>query len=168
MGYSDGGYESLRGQKLNLATLISKPEFKQQYFAPIRSLDADDQADLLSKVVGGELSLGELKTEAQERKQMKLLRTTFTKLTNCESWLDAQDRFPQYAKLRQYLHIDLKKALPQSFIEFCTRAKSAGSSEATVCIRYGSLSAIVLEGKVNELNCPRQYDQQCRHFQEQA
>ena len=145
----------LKGQKLNLATLTSKPESKQQYLAPIRSLDADDQADLLSKVIGGELSLGELKTQAQERKQIKLLRTAFVKLTNCESWVEAQDRFPQYAssaKLRQYLHIDLKKALPQTFIEFCTRAKSVGSSEATVCVRHGTVSAIVLEGKINELS----------------
>ena len=63
----------LKGQKLNLASFISKPEFKQQYFAPIPSLDADDQANLLSKVVSRELSLGELKIEVQERKQMKLL-----------------------------------------------------------------------------------------------
>ena len=75
----------LKGQKLNLASLISKPEYKQQYFAPIRSLDADDQADLLSKVVSREISLGELKIKAQERKQMKLLRTAFVKLTNCVS-----------------------------------------------------------------------------------
>ena len=59
----------LKGQKLNLATLISKPEFKQQYFAPIRSLNFDDQADLLSNVVSRELSLGELKIEVQERKR---------------------------------------------------------------------------------------------------
>ena len=120
--------------------------FKQQYLAPICSLDSEDQADLLSKVVSGELSLGELKTQAQERKQMKLLCTTFVKLTNCESWLEAQDCFPQYAisaKLRKYLHIDLKKALSQSFIEFCTRAKSAG----TVCVRHETFSAIVLEAR---------------------
>ena len=33
----------LKGQKLNLATLTTKPEFKQQYLAPIRSLDEADQ-----------------------------------------------------------------------------------------------------------------------------
>ena len=33
----------LKGQKLNLATLTTKPEFKQQYLAPIRSMDEADQ-----------------------------------------------------------------------------------------------------------------------------
>ena len=31
----------LKGQKLNLSTLLTKPDFKQQYFAPIRHVDED-------------------------------------------------------------------------------------------------------------------------------
>ena len=40
----------LKGQKLNLSTLLTKPEFKQQYFAPIRRLAEDEQSYLLRKV----------------------------------------------------------------------------------------------------------------------
>ena len=47
----------LKGQKLNLATLTTKPEFKQQYLVPIRSLDEADQVTLLTKVQEGSLSL---------------------------------------------------------------------------------------------------------------
>jgi len=54
----------LKGQKLNLATLLSKAEFKQKYFAPIRSLPPDNQCQLLLKVVDGECTLSDLKTLA--------------------------------------------------------------------------------------------------------
>ena len=40
----------LKGQKLNMASLLSKPEFKQQYLAPIRRLEESEQCLLLSKV----------------------------------------------------------------------------------------------------------------------
>ena len=33
----------LKGQKLNLSTLTTKPEFKQQYLAPIRCMEEADQ-----------------------------------------------------------------------------------------------------------------------------
>lgn len=43
-------HAKLKGQKLNLSTLLTKPEFKQQYFAPIRRLDESEQCYLLTKV----------------------------------------------------------------------------------------------------------------------
>ena len=52
----------LKGQKLNLASLLAKPEFKQQHLAPIRALDEDEQCKLLQRVIDRELSLAELKS----------------------------------------------------------------------------------------------------------
>ena len=40
----------LKGQRLNISTLLAKPEFKQQYFAPIRRLNESEQCCLLTKV----------------------------------------------------------------------------------------------------------------------
>ena len=61
-------YAKLKGQKLNLSTLLTKPEFKQQYLAPIRRLEEADQCQLLRKVVDGTCSLADLKAQAVEIK----------------------------------------------------------------------------------------------------
>ena len=50
-----------KGQKLSLAMLLSKPESKQQYFAPIRGLEEIEQCNLLDQVVSRSISLQELK-----------------------------------------------------------------------------------------------------------
>ena len=59
------GNVKLKSQKLNLTTLMSNPEFKQQYLPPIRSLD-DDQCTLPTQVIKGECSLSELTVQAAE------------------------------------------------------------------------------------------------------
>ena len=43
----------LKGQKLNMSSLLTKPEFKQQCLATIWGLKEDDQVTLLRKVVSG-------------------------------------------------------------------------------------------------------------------
>ena len=63
----------LKGQKLNLGTLMCKPEFKQQYLAPIRSLDEEAQCILLRKLVQRKITLSKLKIEAADIKQMSAL-----------------------------------------------------------------------------------------------
>ena len=67
----------LKGQKLNLSSLLSKPEFKQQYLAPIRALEENDQCLLLKKVIDKEISLAELKIESSNIKQLHSLRVAF-------------------------------------------------------------------------------------------
>lgn len=153
----------LKSQKLNLTTLMSKPEFKQQYLAPIRSLDEADQCTLLTQVIQGECSLSELKVQAAELKQMKALRTAFVRLTNVESWEEAQELYPQFAtddQLHRYIHVDLEKAVPQSFTDFCQRAKTSNAENAVVddslIIRYGTVSAVIIESsKFTEISGQR-------------
>ena len=74
----------LEGQKLNLSTLLTKPEFKQQYLAPIRKLEEADQCTLLQKVINGECSLSELKEESAQIKQLSALRAAFVCLVNID------------------------------------------------------------------------------------
>ena len=121
----------LKGQKLNLANLLAKPEFKQQHLAPIRALDADEQCKLLQRVIGRELSLAELKSESSKIKQLQSLRIAFVRLTNAKSWEDAKTSFPMYAtdeQLLKFIHLDMKKCIPKSLSDFCLRVKN---SEAT-------------------------------------
>lgn len=100
----------LKGQKLKMSSLVSKPEFKQFYLAPIRSLDQLDQEKVLSKLIDGELSLPELRSECQRLKNMYALKAAFARLTNSGSWETAELKFPVYAneeQLTKFLACDL-------------------------------------------------------------
>ncbi len=55
---------------MNPATLISKPEFKQQYLAPIRALEEKEQCELLDQVLSRTISLQALKGEAEKVKNI--------------------------------------------------------------------------------------------------
>ena len=87
-----------------------------------------------------------------ELKQMKALRTTFTRLTNTDSWEAAQELYPQFAddeQLRRYVHVDLKKAIPQSFADLCQRVKTSNVENVvannSLCVHHGTVSAIIIE-----------------------
>ena len=56
---------SLKDQKLNVKQLVLKPEFKQQYLAPLRALSIDDQYSILTKVVQKEIPLNSIKRPFQ-------------------------------------------------------------------------------------------------------
>ena len=124
----------LKAQKLRMSTLLQKPEFKQNYLAPIRTLPNSDQCLLLQKVIAGETSLTELQTAATQLKQKAALKTAFAKLTNVESWDQAVDKFPAFAtddQLNQFLGIDIRKTIPKAFVSFCQRAKSYSADDAS-------------------------------------
>ena len=135
----------LKGQKLRLATLLHKPEFKQNYLSPIRSLSVSEQCSLLQRVVDLELSLSDMQTEANVVKQRSALQVAFQKLTNVQSWEEAQERFPHFTtaeQLNRFMHIDLKKNIPKTFSDFCHRAKN---SDERMCFS-GSSSSIAVRG----------------------
>ncbi len=148
----------LKGQKLRLATLLHKPEFKQNYLTPIRCLGQRDQCHLLERVVNLELSLSELQTEANQLKQQMALKSAFVKLTNSETWERAQEMFPHFAteeQLTRFLNSDLKKSIPKTFSDFCHRAKcSTAQYEASgighLTIRGNTVSTLV--SPITEIN----------------
>ena len=122
----------LKDQKLNLSKLQAKPEFKQHYITPIRSLCESDQYALLERVVRKEISLAELKEIAATKKSMLTLKTAFLKLTNSDSWDKAVETFPNYAteeKLSRFLGCDLKKNIPKPFYDYCHKAKTSEAGE---------------------------------------
>ena len=110
----------LKDQKHRI-TSIAKPEFKQHFLAPIRSLDASEQIFLLTRCKNKEISLAELKKEAIALKQMALLKKTFVKLTNVADWSNAATQFPLFAdeiELKKFIALDLTKGTPQSLWTF--------------------------------------------------
>lgn len=150
----------LKDQKLNLSSLLSKPEFKQQYLAPIRALEENDQCLLLQKVINKEISLAQLKTESSNIKQLHALRIGFTRLTNASSWDDAKKNYPEFATDKQmlkFIHLDLKKAIPKSFSDFCLRAKNSADAPAqlqscTFSTSFKAVSAHILQDKFTEVS----------------
>ena len=118
----------LKGQKLRMSTLMCEPDFKQQYFTPIRTLDEDDQCKLLERVIRCEISIAELKEAAGVLKQLGCLKRAFLKLVNIDTWEEAEQNLPQYASTKQlekFSKINLSHGIPQSFTEFCSRAKQS-------------------------------------------
>ena len=142
----------LKAQKLRMSTLLQKPEFKQNYLAPIRTLPISDQCLLLQKVIAGETSLTELQTAATHLKQKAALKTAFAKLTNVESWDQAVDKFPAFAtddQLNRFLGIDIRKTIPKAFVSFCQRAKSYLADDASpassIIVNGASVNVLVTE-----------------------
>jgi hypothetical protein len=149
----------LKGQKLNLSSLLSKPEFKQQYLAPIRALEEEDHCLLLKKVTDRQISLAELKTESSNIKQLHNLCVVFVRLTNADSWEDATNKFPEFAsdeQLLKFIHLDLKKAIPKSFSDFCLRAKNSADTpqlqSSAFSTSFNAVSAHVVQAKFTEIS----------------
>jgi hypothetical protein len=116
----------LKSQKLNLSTLMSKPQFKQQYFAPIRTLTTSEQISILNQVLNLEITILDLKKVANELKNLNGLKAAFVKLTNSDSWEMAQETHPSFAteiQLKRFLGSNLKICVPKAFEDFCKRAK---------------------------------------------
>jgi len=120
----------LKGQKLNLSKLLSKPEFKQQYNVPKRALSEDDQCALLQRVVQKEISLNELKELSALKKSMYTLKTLFVKLTSSDTAVEIFPTYATEAKLSRFLGCGLKKNIPKPFLNFChlTKISEVGNS----------------------------------------
>ena len=139
-----------------MSKLLSKPEFKQQYAAPIRALHENDQCVLLQQVAEKEISLNELKELAAAKKSLYALKTAFVKLTNSDTWERAAETFPNYAtetKLKRFLGCDLKKGIPKLFQDFCHQAKLSGTgiipdSVISFDCNDGPLTINLIEGKL--------------------
>ena len=142
-----------------MSTLLSKPEYKQHYLAPIRALEEEDQCLLLKKVIDRRISLSELKTESSSIKQLQNLRAVFVRLTNADSWEDATNKFPEFAsdeQLLKFLHLDLKKAIPKTFSDFSLRAKNSADTPqlqpSAFSTSFNAVSAHVVQAKFTEIS----------------
>ena len=84
------------------------------------------------KVIEGECSLSELKARSAELKNVKALKAAFVKLTNTNSWEEAQESFLLFAtenNLHRYIHIDLRKCTPPKKFQHAKATTSATNEE---------------------------------------
>ena len=136
--------------------IITKPEIKQQYLAPIRCLNMNDQLSLLLRCKNKELSLTEMK-EAEILKRLEILKKSFVKFTDSKSWEDAQTHlsFASDCELKEFAKLDVSKK-SQSFVNFCWKAKvsresgQAGTEDHT--FKYAQLVACTLQAKASEIS----------------
>ncbi len=141
----------LKNQKLKMATLLHKPEFKQNYLSSIRALSVDEQCNLLQSVARSEITLTQLQSDASRLKQKSALKKVFILLTNVESWEEAAEKFPAFAtheQLDRFRDVDIRKTIPKTFTDFCQRAKNSSdtlsSSTGSAMIVIKGASAIVV------------------------
>ena len=69
----------LKDQTLSTKSLITKPEFRQQYLSPIQCLPEEFKLDVLQDVVDGDLSLAELREKAVNYRSMWTIERAFCK-----------------------------------------------------------------------------------------
>ena len=114
-------------------------------------------------MINGTIGLKELKFEANSMKQMAAIKTTFIKLTNVQDMEEAKERFPNYANetmLNTFSKLDFRKAVPQSSLDFCTRAKlsqhtESPSNDCTTYVKVGDVLGFIIESKMNEISGQR-------------
>ena len=69
-----------------------------------------------------------MKESARQMKQMEVLKSTFVNLVNIDSWEEAEAQLPLFTNegvLEQFSKLDFSWGTPQTFADFCTRAKSS-------------------------------------------
>ena len=100
-----------------------------------------------------------MKVEAGHIKQMTSLKGAFVRLTNCDSWVTAEQKYPHFAttqQLRKFAHLDFKKAIPTSFTDFCTRAKASETTNEippeNIMFSFESMKAHVIEANMSTLS----------------
>ena len=76
-----------------------------------------------------------------------------------DSWDDARNQFPEFAtdeQLLKFIHLDLKKAIPKSFSDFCPRAKNSADTlqlqSSAFSTSFNAESAHILQAKFTEIS----------------
>ena len=67
----------LKNQCLSTKSLVTKPEFKQQYLSPIQCLPDDFKIEILQDAIEGELSLQQIKEKASDYRSQKSIERAF-------------------------------------------------------------------------------------------
>lgn len=142
---------------------FAKPEFKQHFLAPIRSLSVEDQVELLTHCLEDRenISLPELKKEAALLKQLGTLKKKFAQLTNSKVWENSVTLYPLHAReseLKKFISLDFSKGVPKTFSDFCKRAKGSKdnvnrsqSLSSDIFVQKNETSAYTINEKSCEL-----------------
>ena len=115
----------LKGQTLSKKQLLTKPEIKSTQFQCLFPLDEATQITLLQQLQSKAIGMKQMHQMAQKHKRMADLKAKFCHLTNVSDWKEATRKFPTHATdraLEQFSEIDVSKATPAVFSEYCTSA----------------------------------------------
>jgi hypothetical protein len=118
--YEEGLLKDQKKSKKNSLT-----EIKQHHLQPLCRLPEKIQLDLLACVRKGELSLKEMKVNADRYRQIEQIKKSFVKLTNSRSWETAESVYPNFAcadALQQFVSLSFKGDVPKSFQVYCQSA----------------------------------------------
>ena len=147
--YEDG---KIKKQKLNKKSLISKPEFKQHHFQCLHNLVPSIQLEILEQVVNREITLDEMKSEANEFRAIQNIRKAFTKCTNT-TWEEARERFPWHTtddQLSHFLGLNFVKNVPDAFRSYCQSAVRGERQQGSKDLVYQGAKTTVVQLKVSE------------------
>jgi len=97
------------------------PDFKQHHFQCLHNLYPSFQEEVLEEVVNRKVTLEEMKTKAQNFRNMHKIRTAFAKFAAC-SWEEAAKQYPLHTteeRLSTFLGLDFTKGTPEPFQQYC-------------------------------------------------
>lgn len=124
--YSKG---KLKGQKVprSKKNVQSSPlDLRGSNFRCLRGVPENAVHELLTEVKERKLTLQELSSECQSVKQLAKIQVGFMKATNCNSWEEAQEQFPEFTtseKLEPFKRLSFTgSTLPEQFMTFCRAA----------------------------------------------
>ena len=104
----------------------SFPDLKGSTFKPFRGIESESVHQLMYELSECQISLKEAAVLCSDIKQLNRIQESFIKVTNCEDWCDAQERFPQFTTagmLEPFKRLSFSGAMvPEQFMRFCKKA----------------------------------------------
>ena len=90
----------LKGQVAKRGTTGKTLDLRGSNFKPLRGIDLQTVAQLLTDMKNKKLSVKELIKECTRIKQLRVVQQAFMEETGAESWDDAKSRFPEFTTAR--------------------------------------------------------------------
>ena len=123
---------TLKGQKVPRAKkgVTSKPlDLKGSNFRCLRGIPESSVEQFLLEVSNCSISLQELAIQCADVKILCKIQQGFMKVTNCATWEDATQKFPDFTtaeKLEPFKRLNFSSnTLPEQFMTFCRSAMSS-------------------------------------------
>ena len=106
----------------------SIPELKGSTFKPLRGLEPEVVHDLLTDLSERKCSLKEIMIKCHDIKALQKVQGGFVRGTNCTSWEEAVEKYPQFAtaeKLEAFKNLDYQngKKIPEKLLTYCQHAR---------------------------------------------
>ena len=130
----------LKGQKVPRSKkgVHSKPpDLKGSSMKCLRGIEPDMVHDLLQGVASGDSSIHELACQCASIKQLGKIQSAFMKATNCSSWSEAQEKYPEFVvpnKLEVFKKLNFNRpTMPTEFMRYCQKAMKKADQPTTEC-----------------------------------